>query len=499
MYIPLPLRLTLFYALVLGGALGAFGTLVYNQAQQRAYANLRDTLSSRAASVRLGKDILFPNAFADNKPLILPNVDGAQTVAIEVLDNHLNLLATTSAQNSPLGTGLDTLKPSPVPWDALAAQQVLAQANNVTKYSTITYQNQRYLVYTLLNDDMGSQHIIQTASSFTPIEQSLSDLRTLLLRGAALVLILALVGGWSISWGVLKAVQRITRTASIISTSADLSKRIPIRTKTGRDELAILTATFNEMLSSLQKVYQRQQRFVADASHELRAPITAMRCNLDLLARAPDLPTEEVQAALTDTHAEAERMGRLVNDLLLLAHADAQASSTIASVYKKDRQKVDLDSLLLAIFRQYRPLEENVSVEAEKRGPRLTLQHIAPAQVYGDRDQLTQALVALLDNALKYTPQEGHVALSLTVIDAEAVVKVSDTGIGIAEEDLPNIFERFYRAHQAQARKHSGSGLGLAIVQSIMRDHNGTVGVESMQGAGSIFTLRLPLVEKKTL
>ncbi|HEV2658987.1 MAG TPA: ATP-binding protein, partial [Ktedonobacteraceae bacterium] len=135
--------------------------------------------------------------------------------------------------------------------------------------------------------------------------------------------------------------------------------------------------------------------------------------------------------------------------------------------------------------------------DADKRGPRLTLQHIAPAQVYGERDQLTQALVALLDNALKYTPQGGHVALSLTVVDAEAVVKVSDTGIGIAEEDLPHIFERFYRAQQAQTRQHSGSGLGLAIVQSIMREHNGTVEVESVQGVGSTFTLHLPLVQGK--
>ncbi len=498
MYIPLPLRLTLFYAIVLGGALGVFGTLVYNQAEQRAYADLRDTLSNRAASVRLGKDILFPNAFPGNKPLILPDVNGTQSVAIEVLDNHLHLLATTSAQNSPLGTGLDTLKTDPVPWDAQAAQQVLAQSNNVTKYSTITYQNRRYLVYTLLNDDLGSQHIIQTASSLTPIEQSLNNLRTLLLRGAVLVLACALVGGWFISWGVLKAVQRITRTARAISASTDLSKRIPDKAKKERDELAILTATFNEMLSSLQEMYQRQQRFVADASHELRAPITAIRCNLDLLAKAPDLPPEEVQAALTDTRAEAERMGRLVNDLLLLAHADAQGSSTLAHVYKKDRQKVDLDSLLLAIYRQYRPLEENVSEEAGKRGPRLTLQHIEPAQVYGDRDQFTQALVALLDNALKYTLQEGQVALSLTVVASEAVVKVSDTGIGIAKEDLPHIFERFYRAQQAQTRKHSGSGLGLAIVQSIAREHNGTIAVESVQGVGSTFTLRLPLVEEKT-
>ncbi len=517
MYIPLPLRLTLFYALILGVALGVFGTIVYNQAEQRAYADLKETLSSRAASVRLGKDVMASEAIPDNRlPIILPSVDGLQSssVAIEVLDNQLHLLATTTnTQTTPLGTGLNIQESSPVPWDALAAHQVLAlppaskpvKYNEETnKYSTITYQNQRFLVYTLLNNDMEQQHVIQTASPLAPIEQSLADLRGLLLRGAALVLILALVGGWLISWGVLSAVQRMTRTARVISTSRDFSKRVPDNTKTGRDELATLAATFNEMLTSLEEVYQRQQRFVADASHELRAPITSIRCNLDLLAKAPDLPQEEVQDALADARAEAERMGRLVNDLLQLAHADAtkqpDGTHTNASMQiQQQKQRVDLDSLLLDVFRQYRPLEENMQDETTYRGPRLILQNIAPAQVYGDQDQLKQVLVALLDNALKYTPEEGHISLSLTVIDHDATVKVTDTGIGIAEEDLPHIFERFYRANRARPRDRGGSGLGLAIVQSIVQEHRGTIEVESAPGKGSIFTVSIPLIERSFL
>ena len=359
------------------------------------------------------------------------------------------------------------------------------------------YQGRHVRVYTLLNTALGNAHIIQTARSEVDIERNLSDLRSLLLGGGALVLVLALGGGWFISWSVLSAVRRMTRTAHNISDSRDFSKRVPDSSFLMRDELATLATTFNQMLASLQEAYQRQQRFVADASHELRAPITSIRCNLDLLAKAPDLPPEEAQGALGDARTEAERMGRLVNDLLLLARADSmqQTSSFNDGYTKNNLQEIDLDSLLLDVFRQYRPAGESSPNGKEVWGPRLTLQHIAPLKVLGDADQLKQALVALVDNALKYTPQEGYVSLSLTSADGYALVKVSDTGIGILPEDLPHIFERFYRANRARIRDHGGSGLGLAIVQSIVQEHNGSIEAESTAGKGCIFTLQLPLVQ----
>jgi signal transduction histidine kinase len=289
----------------------------------------------------------------------------------------------------------------------------------------------------------------------------------------------------------------MTRTARNISDSRDFSKRVPDSSFLLRDELATLATTFNRMLASLQGAYQRQQRFVADASHELRAPITSIRCNLDLLAKAPDLPAEEAQAALDDARTEAERMGRLVNDLLLLARADStrQTSSSFYDYTKNNLQEIDLDSLLLDVFRQYRPAGESGSDKKGLCGPRLTLQQITPLKVLGDADQLKQALVALADNALKYTPQEGYVSLSLNSADGYAQVKVSDTGIGILPEDLPHIFERFYRANRARTRDRGGSGLGLAIVQSIVQEHRGSIEVESIAGKGCIFTLQLPLLE----
>ena len=190
-------------------------------------------------------------------------------------------------------------------------------------------------------------------------------------------------------------------------------------------------------------------------------------------------------------------MGRLISDLLALARSDsaAQEGYNRPYGYRKDsaeKQLVDLDSLLLAVFRQYRPLGENSVDETRKLGPRLLLQHIAPVKVYGNADQLKQVLVALTDNALKYTPYEGTVSLSLMTDQNSALVKVSDTGIGISPEDLPHIFERFYRADQTRSRDRGGSGLGLAIVQSIIQEHRGSIEVESTPGKGSTFILKLP-------
>jgi len=506
MYIPLPLRLTLFYTFIVGLALWFFGTTVYNQAEQRAYHDLDNALSSRAASVQLGKTLACSSANSSSSPFTLPSVDGLGTggVAIQVLDDQLRLVATTAGNaNDPIQPTVNGLAAGPTPFDAQPIHKLLRDDSFSTGrernlYSTILYQGQHVRVYTLVNDCDGNTHIIQTARSEQDIEQSLNDLHLLLVRGAFLVLALALLGSWLMTWGVLAAVRRMTRTAQHISNSQDFSKRVPNPPGIARDELTTLADTFNAMLASLKEAYQRQQRFIADASHELRAPITSIRCNLDLLAKAPDLPTEEVQAALADARTEAGRMGRLVSDLLLLAHTDAtQQAREVENIGANDyrniqKQEVDLDSLLLEVFRQYRTLGDNGDSN-KALGPRLMLQHITPAKVYGDADQLKQALVALVDNALKYTPYEGSVTLSLTTYERNAIVKVADTGIGIAHEELSHIFERFYRADHARSRERGGSGLGLAIVQSIVREHDGGIEVESTPGKGSTFTLKLPI------
>ncbi|HEY6542134.1 MAG TPA: HAMP domain-containing sensor histidine kinase [Ktedonobacteraceae bacterium] len=507
MYIPLQLRLTLFYALLLGLALWFFGSTVYTQAQQRAYADLDTALSSRAASVYLGKNLSkVQNISPGNFPLNLNssiNGLGAGDIAIEVLDSNLHLLATTTYNgiSNPFQPGVTGSDTSLVPWDAQAARRSVQHpytidGNANSTYNTIAYEGQSVRVYTTINQQTGD--IIQTARSEQDIQQSLNNLRILLWQGGALVMLLALAGGWFITWSVLATVRRMTQTARRISASQDFGQRVPEKSVLGKNELTRLATTFNAMLAELQEAYRHQQRFVADASHELRAPITSIRCNLDLLAKAPDLAPGEASAALTDARAESDRMGRLVNDLLTLARADSIALKPDSEAsgytkYQKSSQKLDLDSLVLEAYRQYRVLDGHV-LDAEKaRGPRLILQDIAPAQVRGDADKLKQALVALLENALKYTPYEGTVTLSLTTQDRNALISVCDTGIGISSEDLPHIFERFYRADPARSRDRGGSGLGLAIVKSIVEEHGGSISVESMPGRGSAFKIKMPL------
>ena len=500
-FVSLPLRLAFLYTLLLGIALWFFGFTAYQQTEQQSFHNLDTLLSSRAASVRLGKDII--GGFNNNGtagPIILNSVDGlgTQGVAIEVFDAQINLLATTTnTGNYGPQSSVDTLVPSPVPWDTQAIRTMKQHHPNIDAlYSTIHYHGQTIRVYTLQTNDFGSEHFIQTAHSEQDIAQTLSNLRLLLIRGGLLALIFAFVGGWCITWSVLALVRRMTRTAQSISSSRDFTKRVVANNKhfPVQDELGTLAETFNQMLASLEEVYQRQQRFIADASHELRAPITSIRCNLDLLSKAPDLPKSEVQAALDDARTETARMGRLVNDLLLLAHADASTNSNNAlTTIEKHTQIIDLDGLLLEIYRQYAPITPDDDVHQSHARPLLHLQTITPTQVCGDADQLKQVFVALLDNAFKYTPYEGSITLSLTHENNNALVIIQDTGIGISPEDMPYIFERFYRADRARTRNRGGSGLGLAIVQAIVQEHRGRVQVESIPGKGSIFTVRIPL------
>jgi len=323
--------------------------------------------------------------------------------------------------------------------------------------------------------------IVQVARLLSPQMAVLHELSNNLLFLFAIALLLAAGVGYWLTGVALHPINQATATALAITRTGNLKRRVPIR-KQRSDEIGALISTFNEMLDRLEELFEKQKRFTGDISHELRSPLTTILGNLSLLRRAKDLPESEREDMLNEMYSEAERMHRLISDLLLLSQADSGLSI--------NRAPVELDTLLLETYRLAR----------RRAGDRLHIQltHEDQAVVMGDADRLRQVLDNLINNAIHYTPDGGRIELSLYCRNKEAIITVSDTGQGIAPEDLAHIFDRFYRADKARTRAAGGTGLGLSIVKWIVDAHQGRIEVESTPGEGSAFRIFLPVARPCT-
>ncbi|MGH2508683.1 MAG: HAMP domain-containing sensor histidine kinase, partial [Ktedonobacteraceae bacterium] len=319
-------------------------------------------------------------------------------------------------------------------------------------------------------------------------------LQSLLLLTGAMMLILFLSCGWAIVGYALRPLSELVRTSRSIAAMlahgtcmGDLSQRVarPV----GNDEMAQVVDAFNEMLTSIESSTTVQRRFIADASHELRAPLTTIQGNLAFLLRySEDIPPSEQHTMLVDAHGETLRLVSLVEELLLLARADTDMGQVV--VPASPTPIVELDRILLKLVRQIRR-----RLEIEEASPRVEIGVIEPVRVRGDEENMRRIMVILLDNAIKYTRTEkgkGTITVALQRVNGQVVLRVSDTGIGIEAKDLPHIFERFYRADLARSRE--GTGLGLAIAQTLVEQLHGSITATSTPGKGSSFRVSLPLV-----
>jgi signal transduction histidine kinase len=337
----------------------------------------------------------------------------------------------------------------------------------------------RLYVLPLGSVGQGGASYLSAATPLRRIDVVLATHRRLGPILAAVAALVVLGAGMLLSSRLLRPITALTETAGAIARSRSLRRRVPAGS--AHDELERLASTFNAMLDSLEQASLAQQRFVADASHELRAPLAIIQANLELLERRSDLSPTERQEALAEASRETHRLVRLVADLLALARADTGAPLR--------RRPVELDRVLLEAFQQVRHLAG---------GRQLSIATLEPALVEGDPDQLKQLLLALVDNALKYTPADGQVTLGLHRSDGMAEVIVRDSGIGIAPHDLPHVFERFYRADPARGRDPGGTGLGLSIAQWIAQQHGGEIVLASTPAKGTTATVRLPLAPETT-
>lgn len=321
--------------------------------------------------------------------------------------------------------------------------------------------------------------VLQVGESLAPVTATLQSIAIDLLIIIPFVLLLSILGSYWLAKRAFRPMLRLTRTARDIK-AGDLHQRVPV--PQARDEVQNLALTLNEMIGRLDLAFTQQRRFVADASHELRTPVTVIRSITDV-ALAQPLDVAEYITVLSDVNAETERLGQLINDLLALARADE-------GQIPLDCEPVRLDLLASDVVAAIEPL-------AIERGISLQVGQLQPTTVSGDTARLIQAMMGLVDNALTYTNAGGTVVLNVKVRDEHAYFSVCDTGIGIAPEDVAHIFERFYRADRARSRAAGGSGLGLAIVEWVVRAHGGSVSVESQEGQGSTFTVILPLAASK--
>jgi heavy metal sensor kinase len=321
----------------------------------------------------------------------------------------------------------------------------------------------------------GRPFSVQVAAPLRDLQQGLHDALWVLLPLFPVVLLLASGAGYLMSRRALAPVDRITHTARSI-TADNLSQRLAVP-QTG-DELERLSQTLNEMIARIESAFARISRFTADASHELRTPLAVMRTTAEVALRGPQSAAEQ-RAALEYIIAEIERTASLVENLLLMAKADSGDGLR--------KQTVDIVAALREACAQAEVLARVKGVRLETRLPDGSL------SVMGDREALRRLFLILLDNAVKYTPAGGMFAVSLQDVDGHVVGAIKDTGVGISKDDLPFIFDRFYRVDRARSRDQGGAGLGLAIGHWITQAHGGTIRVESELNVGSQFTVQLPL------
>jgi len=319
--------------------------------------------------------------------------------------------------------------------------------------------------------------VIQVGEPLAPLTETLQDIALTLLAIAPVALLLSAAGSYWLAGRAFRPILRLTHAARDIE-AEDLHERVPV--PAARDEVRDLALTLNGMIGRLERAFGQQRRFVADASHELRTPVAAIRSMTDVALTDTAASQDELIATIRGVNAEAERLGHLISDLLALARADAGQSSV-------ENEPVRLDTLAAGAAAVAQPL-------ATERGLTLDVLIQEEIVVQGDEVRLTQVAMNLIDNAVRYTATGGRIVVRVTAIEGQAHFSVADSGMGIAAEHLSHLFERFYRVDPARSRADGGSGLGLSIVESVVRAHGGAVTVESEVGRGSTFTVTFPVV-----
>jgi two-component system sensor histidine kinase MprB len=443
-------RLTIASAVAVAAAIVLASFLVYFLVSDRLHSEIDGSLRDRAAQITHSEQSEKGGIFGSVPPALLGGARGFYQYA--------DRQGTVALPRFEAGE-------RPLPVDKRVREVAAGRRDRF--YTDMTAQGVHVRVLavpaTLVSTAPPTRIAVQIALPLTETDSTLSRLGWILFFVALAGVGLAMIFGWLVARAALAPVRRLTEATEEITDTRDLSRRVPA---SEHDELGRLGASFNTMLAALEESQQAQRQLVADASHELRTPLTSLRTNVELLARG-GLPDEERGKALADVSTQLEELTVLVTDVVDLAR-DGEREYAVEDV------RLDL-------------LVSDAVERAHLHAPRVEFEtRLSESLVRGVPERIFRAVANVLDNAAKWSPSGGKVEVRA----AEGEVTVRDHGPGIAPEDLPHVFDRFYRS--PAARGTPGSGLGLAIVRQVVESHGGTVSAGLADGGGTVVRLAFP-------
>lgn len=460
-------RLTLVYTVVFGVLLAGISVVSYRvlayQLDADITANLAELTSGLHGYLR----------FDAGKPAVgFDATDPSQVAFVEEATRYYQIFDASSGE---LLVQSDPLKPLGLEFTPEEVRQFRDQPQTLdmeTDYGPIRLSNS---VFTAAD---GRKYLLQVGVSLAPFNQVLNRYLALLLLSVPVGLGAALLVGRWLSGIALRPLTKLadaTRTINI----DDLQRRLPIRNV--RDELDAVALAFNDTLARLEHAVGEMRQFSTALAHELRTPLTALRGDIEL-AMLHGGVREEVRRRFADQLEEIDKLKRLIDQILLLARAEG-------GEIPLKREPVDLAMVVLSLVEALEPV-------AQAKGVSLTCEHVKHVTVEGDGDWLKRVVINLIDNAIKFTSPGGHVVATVSANERDAVVTVRDSGIGIDRAMQAHVFERFFRADPARSSGTSGAGLGLSLAKWIVDHHRGRIDVASEPGAGSAFTVHLPLARR---
>jgi len=456
-------RLTLIFSLVFAGILVLIIGSSYRILKFRLDENLRQELRERAAGLR------GYLRFEDGKPRFEYDVnDPDEAFFVESSTRYYQIFNAATGDLVDQSHELDLLDLDTGPQfeRAIKTHEIFSDAE--AGAVRLRFYNE------IMRASDGKSYLLQIGGRRDFMDAALKQLLLIAIFVVPVGLAVAAVASWWVAGRALQPVNLLAQAAKEIGIS-DLDRRLPLR-GTG-DELDRLSVTFNDMFARLAKAIGEMKQFTASMSHELRTPLTTLRGEAEVMLLQPH-SIQEYRRLLASHLEEYDRLARLINRLLTLARAEA-------GDIKMHPESVDLAQLT-------RYLVEELETVATSKQVALSIESKGPVNIEADHDWLETAILNLLDNAIKYTPEGGHVTLLVANRGSERILEIRDTGIGISADALPHIFERFYRADHSRNGHNEGAGLGLNLVQWIVEQHHGRIEVKSEPGKGSCFTVSLP-------